>query len=141
MICITRYTGNYGCIACLLQTPVEAACAAGNNSPRPFGVRGHLLTSRPLITLSTTTPRKPSGYTDSPAGYPANPAGSSDDLARITDPTGRILGLMPHPERNVESWHRPGWTRGQGAGASGPAAGLRLFKDAVEHLRGARVTG
>lgn len=72
----------------------------------------------------------------SPASYPANPAGSTDDIAGLVDPTGRILGLMPHPERNVSPWHRPGWTRGQGGGASGPAVGLRMFEAAVSHLRG-----
>lgn len=35
------------------------------------------------------------------AGYPANPNGSAGDIAGITDPTGRILGLMPHPENHV----------------------------------------
>ncbi len=70
-----------------------------------------------------------------PAGHPWNPAGSTDDVAGVTDPTGRILGLMPHPERNVEPWHRPGWTRGRGAGASGPSAGRRVFEDAIGWLR------
>ncbi len=73
----------------------------------------------------------------SPAGYPANPAGSQGDVAGLVDPTGRILGLMPHPERNVEPWHRPGWTRGEGHGASGPSAGRRLFEAAVAHLTAA----
>jgi phosphoribosylformylglycinamidine synthase I len=71
----------------------------------------------------------------SPAGYPANPAGSTDDIAGLIDSTGRVLGLMPHPERNTEPWHRPGWTRGEGEGSSGPAVGLRVFQNAVEHLR------
>lgn len=71
----------------------------------------------------------------SPAGYPANPAGSTDDIAGLVDATGRILGLMPHPERNTEPWHRPGWTRKTGEGASGPAVGLRVFQNAVDHLR------
>lgn len=71
----------------------------------------------------------------SPAGYPGNPAGSTDDIAGLVDPTGRILGLMPHPERNVLPWHRPGWTRRAGQGASGPAVGLKVFKAAVEHLQ------
>jgi phosphoribosylformylglycinamidine synthase len=70
----------------------------------------------------------------SPAGYPASPAGSTDDIAGLIDATGRVLGLMPHPERNVEPWHRPGWTRGTGQGASGPSVGLELFRAAVEHL-------
>jgi phosphoribosylformylglycinamidine synthase len=71
---------------------------------------------------------------ESPALFPANPAGSHGDVAGLVDATGRILGLMPHPERNVESWHRPGWTRRTGDGASGPSVGLTLFRNAVEHL-------
>jgi phosphoribosylformylglycinamidine synthase len=72
----------------------------------------------------------------SPAGYPSNPAGSTDDVAGLVDETGRVLGLMPHPERNVEAWHRPGWTRGAGEGASGPSAGRRLFERGVAYLQG-----
>ncbi|MCA8924287.1 MAG: phosphoribosylformylglycinamidine synthase subunit PurQ [Planctomycetes bacterium] len=72
----------------------------------------------------------------SPADYPANPAGSTADLAGLVDPTGQILGLMPHPERNVEPYHAPGWTRRTGAGASESGAGRQLFTNAVETLRG-----
>jgi phosphoribosylformylglycinamidine synthase subunit PurQ / glutaminase len=44
-------------------------------------------------------------------GYPANPNGSVEDIAGICDRTGRVLGLMPHPERNLTPWHHPQWTR------------------------------
>lgn len=37
--------------------------------------------------------------------YPANPNGSPMGIAGITDPTGLIFGLMPHPERAIEDWH------------------------------------
>jgi phosphoribosylformylglycinamidine synthase len=43
--------------------------------------------------------------------YPANPNGSVDDIAGITDTTGRILGLMPHPERHFTFEQHPFWTR------------------------------
>ena len=55
-----------------------------------------------------------------------------DDIAEITDPTGRVLGLMPHPERNQFPWQSPRFHR------EGPARvpdGLRMFLHAVEHLR------
>ena len=39
--------------------------------------------------------------------YPANPNGSAAAAAGVCDPSGRIFGLMPHPERFVESWHHP----------------------------------
>ena len=38
---------------------------------------------------------------------PAGPA-----IAGLCDPTGRILGLMPHPERFVDVTQHPEWTRG-----------------------------
>jgi len=48
----------------------------------------------------------------SPArGYPDNPNGSLADIAGLCDRTGRVLGLMPHPERNLDPWNHPHWTR------------------------------
>jgi phosphoribosylformylglycinamidine synthase I len=67
-----------------------------------------------------------------PAAYPWNPNGAVDDVAGITDPTGRILGLMPHPERNQLPWQSPRFHRGD---APRVPDGLRLFRNAVEHLR------
>lgn len=64
--------------------------------------------------------------------YPANPSGTSRAIAGICDPTGRILGLMPHPERNVLPWHDPSWTRRTSLPPEGP--GLRLFRNAVNAL-------
>ncbi len=44
--------------------------------------------------------------------YPVNPNGSVDDIAGLCDPSGRVLGLMPHPERFTDITHHPRWTRG-----------------------------
>ncbi|MEW6573455.1 MAG: phosphoribosylformylglycinamidine synthase I [Bacillota bacterium] len=43
--------------------------------------------------------------------YPYNPNGSLNAIAGITDPSGRIMGLMPHPERNILPHHHPNWRR------------------------------
>lgn len=43
--------------------------------------------------------------------YPLNPNGSTNAIAGVTDPTGRILGLMPHPEKFVENTQHPNWRR------------------------------
>lgn len=40
-----------------------------------------------------------------PSGYPHNPNGAVDDIAGICDPSGLILGMMPHPERSVAAFH------------------------------------
>lgn len=45
------------------------------------------------------------------ADYPANPNGALGAIAGLTDPTGRIFGLMPHPERYVRRFHHPDWRR------------------------------
>ena len=63
--------------------------------------------------------------------YPANPNGSTAAVAGLCDPTGRIFGLMPHPERFVDPLHHPRWTR---RAPSGEADGLRIFRNAVAAL-------
>jgi phosphoribosylformylglycinamidine synthase subunit PurQ / glutaminase len=64
-------------------------------------------------------------------GYPGNPNGSADDVAGLCDATGRVLGLMPHPERHVLPVQHPRWTRN---GLAEEGDGLRLFRNAVEYF-------
>jgi phosphoribosylformylglycinamidine synthase subunit PurQ / glutaminase len=66
--------------------------------------------------------------------YPANPNGSAGAAAGVCDSTGRIFGLMPHPERFVESWHHPRWTR-RVEGPGGVGDGLLIFRSAVQSLQ------
>jgi len=63
--------------------------------------------------------------------FPANPNGSTESIAGICDVTGRVLGLMPHPERICDPLNHPQWTR---TGAETPE-GLLLFQTAVEYIR------
>jgi phosphoribosylformylglycinamidine synthase len=63
--------------------------------------------------------------------YPANPNGAPGAVAGICDPSGRVFGLMPHPERYVDPHHHPRWTR-QGPKQEGD--GLRIFRNAVKAL-------
>ncbi len=46
------------------------------------------------------------------ASYPWNPNGSEGDLAGLTNPTGNVFGLMPHPERAFFRAQLPDWSRG-----------------------------
>jgi phosphoribosylformylglycinamidine synthase I len=64
--------------------------------------------------------------------YPANPNGSLAAVAGVCDCTGRIFGLMPHPDRHFDPLLHPRWTR-RGLAAEGD--GLRLFRNAVAALR------
>ncbi|MFA4983718.1 MAG: phosphoribosylformylglycinamidine synthase I [Candidatus Omnitrophota bacterium] len=70
-----------------------------------------------------------------PAGYPANPNGSQENIAGICDVTGRILGLMPHPERHIANFQHPRWTAGARRFGSGEGDGLLIFKNGVEYAR------
>lgn len=56
--------------------------------------------------------------------YPYNPNGSLYDIAGICDPSGRIFGLMPHPERAYYGWQLPDWTK---AGEPPPYGDGRLL--------------
>jgi phosphoribosylformylglycinamidine synthase len=62
------------------------------------------------------------------AGYPDNPNDSQGDVAGICDATGRVMGLMPHPERHVLPTQHPQWTR---LGLQHEGEGFKLFKNAV----------
>jgi len=64
-------------------------------------------------------------------GYPFNPNGSVDDIAGICDPTGRVLGMMPHPERYMDATNHPRWTR-QGLAPEGD--GVAIFRNAVKYF-------
>ncbi len=59
-----------------------------------------------------------------------NPNGSIDDIAGICDPSGRIFGLMPHPERFVDVTQHPTWTRG----GVDRADGLEVFRNAYRYF-------
>jgi phosphoribosylformylglycinamidine synthase I len=73
------------------------------------------------------------GSGDGRVPYPENPNGSMGDVAGLCDHTGRVLGLMPHPERHIDPTQHPRWTRGE-AGEVGD--GLAVFKNAVNYFAG-----
>ena len=69
------------------------------------------------------------GEWSGPLAFPENPNGSVANVAGICDDSGRILGLMPHPERYIDRTHHPRWTRGEGRQ---PGDGLQVFRNAVQ---------
>jgi phosphoribosylformylglycinamidine synthase I len=64
--------------------------------------------------------------------YPENPNGSLADVAGVCDETGRVCGLMPHPERFIDPTQHPRWTRGP---LAPEGQGLRVFRNAVSYFR------
>ncbi len=65
--------------------------------------------------------------------------GSEGRVAGICDPSGLVLGLMPHPERYTRWTQHPSWTRLEVADMDGPTPGLRMFHAAVAAAREAAV--
>jgi len=69
------------------------------------------------------------------ADYPYNPNGAVDGIAGICDPTGRIFGLMPHPERHLSPYQHPEWTREGIIKRGKDGAGLAIFKNGVNFAK------
>lgn len=65
-------------------------------------------------------------------GYPCNPNGSVESIAGICDGSGRIFGLMPHPERHISYLHHPQWTR---SAYRGRGDGFAIFENGVKFAR------
>ena len=64
--------------------------------------------------------------------YPINPNGSVESIAGLTDATGRVLGLMPHPERFVRHTQHPRWSRME---EDGSVDGMTIFTNAVKFIQ------
>ena len=62
--------------------------------------------------------------------YPVNPNGSMESIAGFTDSTGRVMGLMPHPERFIRPTQHPRWTR-----ENVDSDGMTIFNNAVRYVR------
>lgn len=84
------------------------------------------LKSENLIALTYTKP----GATQPTTEYPYNPNGSVEGIAGLTDQTGHILGLMPHPEAFHHFANHPKWTRRE---LDPP--GTLIFANAINFLR------
>lgn len=72
---------------------------------------------------------------------PANPNGSIDNIAGITDESGKILGLMPHPERGMFFSQLPNWPYlkekciRENKKLPTTAQGLQIFRNAVQYFK------
>jgi len=68
-----------------------------------------------------------------PAGdYPANPNGSINAIAGLCNESGRLFGLMPHPEAYLHRTNHPRWTREK---LPEEGQGLTFFLNAIKFIR------
>lgn len=78
---------------------------------------------------------------DAKGKFPDNPNGAMEDIAAICDPSGRIFGLMPHPERFNSFTNEDGWPLKKEflirAGKSLPTEGdgMQIFKNAIKYFK------
>lgn len=84
------------------------------------------------VPTAASAARDDAGVAGNAGSRAYNPNGSDADIAGLCDPTGRIFGLMPHPERFVDPYQHPCWT-------SRPSRehgdGLAIFERAVAYFR------
>jgi phosphoribosylformylglycinamidine synthase len=101
---------------------------------------GRLLTSEEVLTTIRREHLAPVCYADPATGeatdrFPQNPNGSIDAIAGLCDRTGRVFGLMPHPEAFLYPESHPAWRRRPRGSERGD--GLQVFRNAVEFARSA----
>jgi len=86
------------------------------------------LKKRELIALQYSD----EAYEKPAMDYPLNPNGSIDAVAGICDETGRLLGMMPHPEAFLHRTNHPRWTREE---LPEEGMGVAFFRNAVQYIR------
>lgn len=70
--------------------------------------------------------------TDEPLAFPINPNGAMANVAGVCDESGRVFGMMPHPERFIDRTQHPFWTRLDNPSEEGQ--GLAIFRNAVGYF-------
>ena len=70
--------------------------------------------------------------------YPANPNGAEFSIAGLTDPTGQIFGLMPHPEAFLSFYNHPDWAKMKrnGKEIKRENTGQAIFDNIINELKG-----
>ncbi len=72
--------------------------------------------------------------------FPFNPNGSTDDIAGMTDESGRVLIMMPHPERGMFTWQRDDYAllkdnaNREGQPLPEASDGLQIFQNAATYF-------
>jgi phosphoribosylformylglycinamidine synthase len=113
---------------------LPVAHAEGKFVPRDEALLKSLAANGQIVLRYGTSENPHAPVSMSPTvAYPENPNGAIFDVAGICDETGRVAGLMPHPERHIDPTQHPRWTRHQPPPSQGD--GLRVFQNAVGYFR------
>jgi len=134
-------SGRFECRWVALAVDPESPCVFTRGIERlELPVRhgeGKIVAAPEVLDRIRTAHQAPLAYVDPDTGvptttYPQNPNGSPFGIAALTDPTGRLFGLMPHPEAFLHRTNHPRWTRED---RPEEGDGLALFRNAVEFIR------
>lgn len=121
--------------------PISGRCAfLDGDQPIELPVahgEGKFLTSTPSeLTALESAGQVVLRYLDSRGratqAFPENPNGSPGAVAGLCDASGRVFGLMPHPERYIDAFQHPRWTREK---RRPEGDGLRFFRNAIQYIR------
>ena len=113
-----------------LHIPVahgEGRFMMNDNTLKAIKEDGHIA----LRYINADTGTQANGY------FPHNPNGAKDDIAALTDASGRILAIMPHPERGMFTWQRDDYmelkdkAQRNGEALFEESNGMYIFKNAA----------
>lgn len=131
-------SGKFECRWVHLSVNRESTCVFTRGIDRLYLPVAHAEGKVVVLSGALTEQNVALFYTDEngdiSARYPHNPNGSVGNVAGVCDRSGRVFGLMPHPERYIRGTQHPQWTR---LGAREYGDGLQIFRNAVdwaEHL-------
>jgi phosphoribosylformylglycinamidine synthase len=96
-----------------------------------YSRRPEVQSSKFKVQGSEATLNLEPGSLNSEVPYPDCPNGAQFAVAGMCDETGRVFGLMPHPERHIDPTHHPRWTREKHERGDG----LAMFENAVRYFR------
>lgn len=99
----------------------------GKLVPRDEGILKRLHDQRQVVLQYSD-----SSFREAVMAYPQNPNGSTNAIAGLCNETGRLFGLMPHPEAYLHATNHPRWTREK---LPEEGQGLQIFRNAVNFLR------
>jgi phosphoribosylformylglycinamidine synthase len=144
---VALYENESGRFECRWVTVEEQPCRVpwmrgGTRIPMPVAHAEGRFTVRDAATLERLSAGgqialRYVSETPGPVRYPDCPNGSVGAIAGVCDPSGRIVGLMPHPERNVSPFHHPYWTR---LAHRSEGEGLDFYRRLVAHAADAQTT-
>jgi len=134
----TNDSGRFECRWVHLSVNRESTCVFTRGIDRMYLPVAHAEGKVVVLSGALTEQNVALFYADEhgdiSARYPHNPNGSVGNVAGICDRSGRVFGLMPHPERYIRGTQHPQWTR---LGIKEYGDGQQIFRNAVdwaEHL-------